>query len=668
MRLHVGAVLLVVTLCTSCAVQRSARPAEEDFLAANVDPSVSPGEDFYTYATGTWLKRNPIPADEGSWGIGNLVLAELDAQKRRISEKASTETAAQGSISQLIGDFWFAGMDTTRINEQGLAPLQSDFDTITRIRLVDDLIDYLASLHASNMRGMVFFDYVGQDEQNSDRWIYRLGQGRLSMPALGYYTNTDPNATRVRSAFQQYLFRTFRRLGDDSSKAATHATAAFNLELRLSRASGRGVSTKISFADLQSLTPSIDWHRYLRGIGLTGVDTLDMTNPKFFSALNAELQTTPLEDWKNYLRFRVVDINAPFLDRTTVDNAAAYSSAFTGQVKPRPRWRTVLAWEGGLLGDPLAQLVATDLFTPRERKRYNNVFETIREAFRVRIEALDWMSESTKRSALAKLSRLKGAIGYPNRWTDYSSMTIRRDALVLNMLRGNQWVHQRMVDRLHGSVDKTEWSISGTMRDAYYSFSNNEIRVESGSVIAPGLKDDELDDAFVYGYTFIGHEISHGFDLEGRHYDASGNRVNWWTGKDSLEFLQRANAIVAEYNEFVPLDSLRVNGQRTASENIADLGGVLIALDAFKKTEQFRRNEKIGGFTPLQRFFLAFAYRQMGHRTKAALASQIMEDYHAPDKERVNGVVVNIPEFYEAFGVKPGDRMYRPEHLRAKIW
>jgi putative endopeptidase len=292
----------------------------------------------------------------------------------------------------------------------------------------------------------------------------------------------------------------------------------------------------------------------------------------------------------------------------------------------------------------------------------------MRNAFRVRIEALDWMSDSTKRSALAKLSRLKGAIGYPDKWIDYSGMMIGRDALVRNMLRGNQWAHQRMLSRLQGGVDKTEWSMSGTLRDAYYSFSNNEIRVEPGTLIAPGLRNDELDDAFVYGYTFMAHEISHGFDMNGRLYDASGNRVNWWTRKDSLEFLQRANALVVQYNEFVPLDTLRVNGQRTLSENIADLAGVLIALDAFKKTEQFRRNEKIGGFTPLQRFFLAFANRQMSHRTKAALASQIMEDYHAPDRERVNGVVMNVPEFYEAFGVRPGDRMYRPERLRARIW
>jgi putative endopeptidase len=340
----------------------------------------------------------------------------------------------------------------------------------------------------------------------------------------------------------------------------------------------------------------------------------------------------------------------------------------TGQLQPRSRWKDVLKTEGDLLIEPLAKLFIKEYFTDKMKHRYTALVESIREAFKERIQNLEWMSDSTKRKALKKLTKLKSFIGYPDKWKDFSKMKIKRDAYVLNIMRANQWWKQHEMNSLKKPVDRSEWILTHDLRSASYNPSRNAIFLEAGSFIAPGRIDEELDDAFVYGYTFIGHEISHGFDINGKNFDADGNKMNWWTNKDSAEFSERADRMVRQYNEFVPLDTLHVDGQRTLKENIADLTGLLICLDAFKKTEQYRKNEKIDGFTPLQRFFLAYAYRQMGHRNNTALARQLERDSHAPDKERVNGVLMNVSEFYEAFGIKPGDKMYRPENLRVKIW
>jgi putative endopeptidase len=317
----------------------------------------------------------------------------------------------------------------------------------------------------------------------------------------------------------------------------------------------------------------------------------------------------------------------------------------------------------------LARLYEREYFPPSVKARHQAVAESIRDAFRERIQHLDWMSDSTKKSALLKLARLKITIGVPDRHIDYSTMPLRRDSYVLNAIRASTWFHDRDMKKLNRVVDRAATDPMPSFSDAWYDQANNEVLFgPAAATLVPGLRDEEVDDAVVYGAGFLGHEISHAFDSEGRHYDAEGNKADWWTAADDSSFRQRARVMIDQYNQFMPLEGLHVNGERSLPENMADLVGLRVALDAFRKTEQFKRNERIGGFSPLQRFFLAYAYGRAGQKRKDALAAQLRNGAYAPDRERVNGVVMNIPEFYEAFGVKPGDRMYEPEGARVKIW
>ena len=653
----------------------SAMSAQQDLLAANVDRTVSPREDFFQYANGEWLRSNPIPEDQGRWSVGNLISDEVYSQIRRLSEAAAANTAPRGSAGQLIGDFWATGMDAESINKQGLSPLQPDFDRIDRIQSIADVVDVVATLQRRTMlidgplgQQRVFFSArVEQDENDSRRRIYSLSQGGVSMgrPA---YTASDPQSVKVRNAYREYLFKTFMRLDRDSGKASASVDAVFNLEARLAASFEPGnEALKIGLPELRQLT-AIDWNRYFSNLGIDAIEFVNMRKPRFFKALDAALRDAPLDHWKDYLRYWLVRLNAPFLDDETYGDFFAFESAITGQQQARPRWRRVAWQEKNWLGLPLVKLFEQEYLSEKTRARYRAVGESIRDAFKTRIDQLGWMSDSTKQNALLKLARLKITIGVPESSIDFSTMPLRRDAYVLNMIRAAEWFHDREVERLNRPVDAAELDLHpGVGGDAYYDDSNNEVHVPS-PVRAPGMHDEELDDAFVYGSTALGHEISHGFDSEGRHYDANGNKVDWWTAADAAAFNARAQALIDQYSEFTPLEGVRIDGRRTLRENMADFVGVRVALDAFKQTPQFKKNERMGGFTPLQRFLLAYAYSWMGHERKESLAQRLKGGAYAPNRERVNGVVMNLPEFYEAFDVQPGDRMYRPERARVRIW
>ncbi|HLW98943.1 MAG TPA: M13 family metallopeptidase [Candidatus Acidoferrales bacterium] len=674
-----GTFALLVTLILWAATiepPSAAQQPRQDFLAADVDTTVSPGEDFFQYANGEWFKRNPIPENRGKWGIGNLASEDIAAQLRRISEVAAAKKAPRGSIEQLVGDFWFTGMDSTTANKQGLAPVQPDLDRIDQIRSIRDLIDVVAIFHnREQFNGgpwsrVLFFGHVEQDEKNSDRWIYSLLQSGTSMGSSESYSSTDPRSVKIQVAFREYLFKTFLRLQHDSGKARASADAVYDIEAQLAKAFDHGYGyEKIGLDELSRLAPTIDWNRYLQQIGIAKIDSVNMRSRRFYVALDSLLRTVPLENWKDYLRFWLIKLNSPYLDDEALDDFRAYDSAYTGAAGLPPRWRMIIQHEKRWLGQPLARLFEKEYFPADEKARYQAMAETIRDAFRNRIAHLDWMSDATKQNALLKLAHLKLSIGFPEKWTDFSAMPLRRDSYVLNEIRASKWFHDQEIKRLNAAVDRTEVDLIPDISDAEYDWSNNEMRLRPGAVMAvPGLRNDQLDDAFVYGSTPLGHEISHAFDSEGRHYDAYGNKVDWWTAADSAAFLVRAQVLIDEYNEFMPLDGLHVNGQASLAENMADLVGVRITLDAFKKTEQFKKNERVGGFTPLQRFFLAYAYGFMTQERTELLAGMLKGGSYAPERERVNGVLMNIPEFYEAFNVKPGDRMYRPESARVKIW
>lgn len=650
---------------------------QPDFLAKNIDTTVIPADDFFDYAVGNWAKNTPVPAEESAWGIGNMVQEEIYNRLRKINEDAAAKNSTSG-VEQKIGDFWYSGMDTLTIEKQGLQPLKDDLDKINKIRSVNNLITIVSDFHNKGIN-VLFNDYVAQDDKNSEVYAYQMMQGGLGMPNRDYYFNTDSRTEGVRKAYRIYLKKTFRQLGSDNTQAIKITENVYNLEKRLANASRKLAAlrdpyknyNKMDVRALRNLSFSVNWPVYFKNINAKKIDSVIVGQPEFYRTLDEELKLTPIEDWKNYLRFHLVRNSAPYLDKQTFNNLFDFRKSLTGTTVPRPRWKRVIDAEENAMGEALGQIFVKEYFNEDAKKRYNDLVENIRDAYKDRIKKLTWMSDSTKEKALQKLNKIRKKVGYPDKWKDFSALKIDRGPFVLNVQKGNIWWHNYMINKLGKPVDRDEWDMTPQTRNAYYNPSNNEIVLPAGIFAVPGMKDEDIDDAFVYGYagaSTIGHEITHGFDDQGRQYDEKGNLHNWWVASDGKQFSERAKKIIQQYNEFNPVDTLHINGQATQGENIADLGGVLLGLDAFKKTEAYKSGKKIGGLTPLQRYFLGYSYSWMFKERKERLANQVMTDVHSPARERVNGPLVNVPEFYEAFNIKPGSKMYRADSLQVHIW
>ncbi len=669
-------IYLILLAFMACNIHE--KQVSEDILTKNIDSSVSPGADFFLFANGKWIKNNPIPASESSWGVGHLVQNDIYLRLKTINEKAALEKATLGSVSQKVGDFWVTAMDSILADKQGLLPLTPYLQSIQSIASIDQLVSMASLMHKQGSD--VFFDAgVGQDEKNSEKNMYHIFQGGLGMPNRDYYFNTDAKTLAVRKAYLQYLFITFKQLGEDSINATLFSKNVFDLETKLAKASRKLGElrdpyknyNKIDLIGLQKTSPVFLWSNYFKQIGLEKLDSVIVGQPEFLTALSTELNATPIAIWKNYLRFHLVKSNANFLDNKSFMNSFTYSQTLRGVSEPKPRWKRVLDAEESAMGEALGQLFVKEYFNEQAKARYSKLVEDIREAYKERIAKLSWMSDSTKQKAYLKLSKITKKVGYPDKWRDFSSLKIDRSSYATNMIRAREWWYNDNIAKYGKPVDRTLWDMSPQTYNAYYNPSNNEIVLPAGIFAVPGMKDADLDDAFVYGYagaSTIGHEMTHGFDDQGRQFDAAGNLKNWWQDSDGKQFKERAAKIINQFNEFIPVDSLHVNGDATQGENIADLGGLLLGLDALKKTETFKKGGKINGYTPLQRYFLGYTYGWLDVSRKELLANQVRVDVHAPSKERVNGPFVNIPEFYEAFGIKPTDKMFRADSLRVKIW
>ena len=668
-------VLLILIVFVAC--KNNSNESAKDFLANNIDTTVNPADDFFDYAEGNWMKHTEIPAEESSWGIGNLVKEEIYNRLKKINDEATAKKATSG-VEQQIGDFWHSGMDSLSLEKEGLKPIQPELNKIDNIKDVNGVLAVAADFHNKGIN-VLFSDYVAQDDKNSEMYAYMMTQGGLGMPNRDYYFNTDARTEGVRKAYNTYLFNTFIQLGNDSIGAASNASSVYELEKKLANNSRKLAAlrdpyknyNKMDVGMLSTLAPSINWKEYFTTIHADKIDSVIVGQPEFYRTLSTELKNTPLEHWKNYLRFHLLRDNAAFLDNKTFDNNFQYRKTLSGATAPRPRWKRVIDAESDAMGEALGQIFVKEYFNETAKKRYSDLVENIRDAYKERINKLEWMSDSTKQKAISKLTKITKKVGYPEKWKDFSALKIDRGAYVLNMQRASEWWHNYMINKLGKPIDRTEWDMTPQEWNAYYNPSNNEIVLPAGIFAVPGMKDADLDDAFVYGYagaSTIGHEITHGFDDQGRQYDEKGNLQNWWVSNDEKQFSDRAKKIIQQFNEYMPVDTLHINGDATQGENIADLGGVLIGLDAFKKTETYKNEKKIGGLTPIQRYFLGYAYSWMFKIRKETLANRIMTDVHSPAKERVNGPVVNVPEFYEAFNVKPGNKMYRADSIRVHIW
>jgi putative endopeptidase len=678
-RIVVAVIACLLAAAIGCAPRTPSMNAER-YLAQFVDPAASPRLDFFRHAVGKWLDANPIPASERSWGIAKVVQEETYRRSLELSETAARDVRAErGSNTQKIGDFWHAAMDTAAIARQGLAPLATEFARIDAVENLDGLLGTIARLQRLGV-GALCATPIFQDEKNSARYALHLYQGGLGLPDRDYYFDRDERATMLRREYVVHVGRMFELLGDDSTGARSNAATVMAIETDLARASRKLEDLRDPYANynamsvegLSRLAPSIRWRHFLEQGGLRGVDTVVVGQPEFFRQVERSLRDHGLDAWKTYLRWHLARAFAEAAGgRFDDENFRFYGTILNGTPEQRPRWKRMLDVQEGYLGDALGQLYVQRHFSPRTKRRYEKLTDEIFDAFRARIRGLDWMSDATKQRALRKLDAVTKKVGYPERWRDYSAYEVDRESHLGNCMRGNEWLTDYYIRKLHKPVDRTEWEMTPQTYNAYYNPSNNEIVLPAAIFILPGIADSLVDDAVVYAYaggTTIGHEITHGFDDQGRQFDERGNLESWWTPEDEGEFNRRARRIVAQYDAYVVVDSMRVNGEATQGENIADLGGMLLGWDAFTKTEQYRRGERLGGMTPAQRYFVGWALGWMNQLRPENLAVRIKTDVHAPSFLRVNGPVVNVPAFYEAFGVQPGDPMYRPDSLRVAIW
>lgn len=650
-----------------------------DPLLENRDTTLNPGDDFFKYACGTWMKKNPIPETEKSWGIWSMVQEETYNRMRLVSEAAAKAKSSNGSNQQKIGDFYFSGMDTVSINKNGIAPLAEELKRIDGIIDMRSLTSTIA-LHQAYGVAPLFGAHIFQDEMRSEQQALHFYQGGIGLPDRDYYFNNDARTINIRFEYQKHLEAMFKLMGDDSLTASKNAATVFKIESSLAKASRKLEAlrdpylnyNKMQITGLKALTPSIDWQMMLEGMHVFGVDSVIVGQPEFFRETERLLKVYPLNDWKVYLRWQLINTFATYLSKPFEDqNFKFYGTVLSGVKVQRPRWKRVLDVEEGAIGDMLGQLYVQKYVSPAFKKRYQDLTDNIISAYRERISQLDWMTDSTKQKAIVKLNSITTKVAYPEKWKDYSSLKINRDSYVMNVLRSNVWAHDYQVSKLGKPVDRTEWDMTPQTYNAYYNPANNEIVLPAAIFIIPGMEDSLADDAIIYGYagaSTIGHELTHGFDDQGRQFDEKGNLRNWWTPQDEQEFNKRAKLIVQQFNEFKVLDSLTVNGDATQGENIADLGGVVLGYTAFKKTEQYKSGKVINGMTPDQRYFLGYALSWLGHMRDETLAMRIMTDVHAPNFLRVNGPVVNIPEFYQAFGIKEGSPMWRADSLRVNIW
>ena len=650
-----------------------------DILYAALDTTVAPGDDFFAYANGTWIKNNPIPASESNMGIGKKVQDEIYARLRQTSIEAADAKATTGSNQQKIGDFWATGMDSVKADKLGATPLKPELDRIAAMKSVAEVPSVVA--HEIRLGVTVLIGpRVGQDDKNSDKMALYLRQSGLGLPNRDYYFNTDSRTKNIRAEYLKHIANTFKLLGQNATMAQTNAASVMALETTLAKSSRKLEALrdpyanyhKMPIAQLDKLTPGVSWKSWLGDLGGNKVDTVIVGQPEFYQTVGELLKTQPLATWQAYLAWHVAREFAPTLSQPFVaENFHFYGTVLRGATAMRPRWKRVLDMQENALGDALGQLFVKEYFKSEAKARYDTLVKNVVASFAEHIQKVDWMSAPTKVVALDKLHKITPKVGYPNKWKDYSALTIDRSSLADNVMRANQWQYNYELNKLGKPVDRTEWGMTPQTYNAYYNGSNNEIVLPAAAFAIPGLLDADADDALVYGYagaSTIGHELTHGFDDEGSQYDAHGNLHEWWSKADRQRFNGRVNGIVKQFNGYTLLDSLHINGKATAGENIADLGGIVIGLDAFKKTKQYKEGQKINGLTPTQRYFLGYALGWQMHVRDESLASQLLTDVHSPAQYRVNGPMADVPAFYEAFGIKPGQKLYRPDSTRVVIW
>ena len=678
--LMAGVALAAFASCqngTSTTGTSSTKETHKLLDPANIDSTISPGENFYLYANGAWLKKNPVPGDQTRWGSFNELQENNYKALHELLETAASGKAGAGSKEQKVGDFYKSGMDTAAIEKAGINPLNEHLNRIKAIADANGVINEVALQHTMGLNALYSFG-ISPDDKQVTKQICQFFQGGLGMPDRDYYFKTDKRSTDIREAYKKYLVTLFTLLGEDSTTAKKDAADEFKLEAALANASMTRVEmrdpyklyNKLSLDGLNKLTPGLDWKTMLGSLKVTGQDSVIVGQPKFFAEISKQLKATPLDVWKKYLQVQLTMEMSPYLSKNFADASFDFfGRTVRGQKEQKPRWKRVLGVVDGAVGELLGQMYVDKHFKPEAKKRMLELVNNLQQTYADRIKRLDWMSEPTKQKALAKLNTFLKKIGYPDKWKDYTALNIEGNDYVKNLMNASAFEYNYELSKLGKPVDRTTWGMTPPTVNAYYNPAFNEIVFPAGILQWPFFADN-ADDAVNYGGigAVIGHEMTHGFDDQGRQYDADGNLNDWWTADDAKNFLSKAGVVIKQFNNYTVLDTIHVNGELTQGENLADLGGINIAYEAFKKTKQGQGNEKIDGFTPDQRFFLSWAQVWRANTRPEEIQSRIVTDPHSPNELRCNGPLSNMPQFYQAFNIKPGDKMYRPDSIRASVW
>ncbi len=669
--------LAVSILCPLAAGAQSKTPSViPAFEIADLDRSTRACADFDRFANGGWLDKNPVPAAYTSWGPFTVLSDRNGLVLRDVIERAQKQAATtRNPDTRKLGDFYASCMDSSRVETLGSTPLKAP---LARIDAIASRTDLLTAITEQQKYGNSGFSLnVDQDAKKSDRMVVSLTQGGLSLPDRDYYLKTDAASQKIRDGYVDHLTKMLQLAGEAPAAAQADAQRILSLETVFAKASRSRVELRdpnlnynlLTVDSLARLAPAVNWQQLLPGIGIRGAKQVVVEQPGFLSAFSSELTSRPIADWKAYLRWKTINRIAPYLSSAFVNQNFVFSSTLTGARELQPRWRRCIRIADTYLGDALGREYTKTHFTPAAKAKMLTMVSNLRAVIRDRIRNADWMSEETRKQALVKLGSFTQKIGYPESWRDYNTIRIDRNSYASNADNVIRFERARNLAKYGKPVDKAEWLMTVPTVNAYYNPSLNEI-VFPGGRLQPPFFHVSYDDPANYGGVggTIGHEMSHGFDDQGRQFDAQGNLRDWWTTEDGRRYTDRANVVERQYSSYQAAESLYVNGKLTLGENLADVVGVSVALEAMERAMNNKPRKIVSGFTPEQRFFLAYAQARRSNIRPEQLKVQIRTDPHSPGKFRINGPLSNMPEFAKAFGCKEGDAMVRPDSIRARIW
>jgi putative endopeptidase len=688
MRIRIWCVCLLELMMTGAApgqtppanqtAQEPALPYIPSLDLAAMDKTADPCVNFYQYSCGGWKKNNPIPADQTSWSVYAKLYQDNLLFLKGILEQAAIKSGSRDEVTRQIGDFYGACMDEAAVEKQGMAPVRGYLEAVENLKSAKDIAPLAAQLQQVYGRSALFRAGSTQDPDNSEQVIAELDQGGLGLPDRDYYTKEDAKSKETRERYVQHVQKLFELMSESSEAAKKDAETVMRLETTLAKASMTRVDRrdpykvkhKMKLAGLKGLAPNFDWNAYYSAAQYPEFETLNVATPDFFKEMDALLAAEPIDNWKTYMRFHVADSASPYLSSPFVnENFEFYRKYLRGAKEQQPRWKRCVSYTDRELGEALGQAYVAKVFSPELKQSTLDMVRRIEDAMALRIQQLDWMSPETKEQALRKLHGIRNKIGYPDKWRDYSSVKIARDEFAGNMARASQFGHRRDVNKIGKPVDRGEWGMSPPTVNAYYDAQMNDINFPA-AVLQPPLYDAKMDAAPNYGNTggTIGHELTHGFDDEGSQYDANGNLKNWWTKTDREKFDARTKCVEDQYSNYIVVDDLHINSKLTLGEDVADLGGEILAYLAWQDATKGQSLSPRDGLTPEQRFFVGFAQWDCNNERPEDLRVRAATDPHSPGEYRINNVVVNMPEFAKAFQCQAGQPMRNPIEKVCKVW